>query len=983
MPNNPLTPQEILTYLQASAQQGYNSPQLPPKYVFATDPVNFAAPAFRLFDAAFISTGIIDPNRLGTGATGAGNLYLADDGTWKAVSGGGGGAVDRIIAGTNISISPIGGTGNVTINATTINPDPTGYGSFYSTQNQPIIAVDIPQIVTFNNTYETNDVSLSSNRIYFAKAGTYQFAYIAQIFNTSNDTEHCQFWIKYNGVDFPNSATHITVQARKSSTEPSEQQMKLILSGTAQNDGDYIELYWQGSSTLLQLSYIAPGVDGPVGSPSVIANIIPIGAQGRDSNLNELNDVTITSPVNNQLLRYNSGIWENWTPNFLTTVPTLAQVTTAGNTTTNAINVGGLTVNTTANAGGIILQQNGTNIGEFRRVGNNNRGALYLINSGTTEILLETGGFSYIRSNGLGIGTATDAGYKLDVNGAIGARQGLTIFSENYLRQEGITAKFSSQLGIFQFDRWQSGPVTAMMVNGWGGYTFMNTALNVGTNSPTITSMLSVYGSMTASSALARGVYFNNTLVAAANNDVLVGLDINPTFTNGAFTGVSNIAIRVTGRYYQNAGSNIGILSKTSNTDVAQFFGTGNYAGIRVIASSTLSAYPFISLNTSSAIGTDGVGTQKSFFQYYGDTLNYTALGYNSNTNVIAYSNSTGNVVIGGGAGFTDAGYKLYVNGNIGLSGNLVPTSGTSTVGTFANRFTDFWGSGLIVGTTFYGDNLQSASGTLYFKDGGGVEKMRMDSSGSFMINGTSRTYGASGGYMFGVKGTTTQAAISIARSTQALDSQGMVLGLDASAGYIILRDNIGLAILTNDDERLRIHADGNVSINTIANAGYKLQVIGNTSFSSGTDTYNYITSTATGSAGTIYTNTYHSFFTGTNYATANSWEVYDLTSSASRIHISGITGNVAINQTYAIYKLDVAGDIRSTTGAYLATTSGFVGIGTMAPASKLDVVGDVNVSGVFAVGGVGGWTGTIFIPTNPPGQQNIHVSGGIITGFD
>ncbi len=86
MSNNPLTPQDLITFTQASAQQGFLSPQFPPKYVFATDPVNFGTPAFRLFDAAFISTGIIDPNRLGTGATGAGNLYLADDGVWKPVA---------------------------------------------------------------------------------------------------------------------------------------------------------------------------------------------------------------------------------------------------------------------------------------------------------------------------------------------------------------------------------------------------------------------------------------------------------------------------------------------------------------------------------------------------------------------------------------------------------------------------------------------------------------------------------------------------------------------------------------------------------------------------------------------------------------------------------------------------------------------------------------------------------------------------------
>jgi hypothetical protein len=56
-----------------------------------------------------------------------------------------------------------------------------------------------------------------------------------------------------------------------------------------------------------------------------------------------------------------------------------------------------------------------------------------------------------------------------------------------------------------------------------------------------------ISGSTTASSAIARGGLLNTTLVASANNDVLVGLDVNPTFTNGAFTGVSNIALRVNG----------------------------------------------------------------------------------------------------------------------------------------------------------------------------------------------------------------------------------------------------------------------------------------------------------------------------------------------------------------------------------------------------------------------------------------------------
>jgi hypothetical protein len=48
-------------------------------------------------------------------------------------------------------------------------------------------------------------------------------------------------------------------------------------------------------------------------------------------------------------------------------------------------------------------------------------------------------------------------------------------------------------------------------------------------------------------SGVSRGLYLNQTHTASANNDVLVGLDIEPIFTNGAFTGVTNLALRASG----------------------------------------------------------------------------------------------------------------------------------------------------------------------------------------------------------------------------------------------------------------------------------------------------------------------------------------------------------------------------------------------------------------------------------------------------
>jgi hypothetical protein len=45
---------------------------------------------------------------------------------------------------------------------------------------------------------------------------------------------------------------------------------------------------------------------------------------------------------------------------------------------------------------------------------------------------------------------------------------------------------------------------------------------------------------------------------------------------------------------------------------------------------------------------------------------------------------------------------------------------------------------------------------------------------------------------------------------------------------------------------------------------------------------------------------------------------------------------------------------------------------------NRLQVNGTIDGQS-FAAAGVNGWTGTINCPTNPPGQQNIQVSTGII----
>ncbi len=70
-----------------------------------------------------------------------------------------------------------------------------------------------------------------------------------------------------------------------------------------------------------------------------------------------------------------------------------------------------------------------------------------------------------------------------------------------------------------------------------------NARLSIGAGT-TPSSPLQVASAVTASGGNASGALISQTLTAAANNDVLYGVNITPTFTNGAFTGLTNYSLR-------------------------------------------------------------------------------------------------------------------------------------------------------------------------------------------------------------------------------------------------------------------------------------------------------------------------------------------------------------------------------------------------------------------------------------------------------
>lgn len=150
------------------------------------------------------------------------------------------------------------------------------YLSCYSTSSQQLITSGAAQVVTLDSVWAENGVHLvSGSQITFDEAAAYEFKFVAKVANSDNAVHDVWFWVKYNGENFPNSATRMTLQPRKDSSTPSAQLMTVSITGVAQNDGDYIELYWTGDSNLLSLRASSGNAVRP-SSPSVIASIIRV-----------------------------------------------------------------------------------------------------------------------------------------------------------------------------------------------------------------------------------------------------------------------------------------------------------------------------------------------------------------------------------------------------------------------------------------------------------------------------------------------------------------------------------------------------------------------------------------------------------------------------------------------------------------------------------------------------------------------------------
>jgi len=185
------------------------------------------------------------------------------------------GGVTQILAGSNITISPTTGKGQVTISSTgggsSFNTATGSYGSFYDTTTQTNIA-NTARSMSFNTTDITNGVSISGSTspyntyIKTQNAGVYDIQFSAQVDKIDSGTDVIWIWIRKNGVDLADTNTSITLDGNSAQYVAA---WNWFVNAAA---GDYFQIIWRSADANIRL-HAEPSTANYPGIPSVILTV--------------------------------------------------------------------------------------------------------------------------------------------------------------------------------------------------------------------------------------------------------------------------------------------------------------------------------------------------------------------------------------------------------------------------------------------------------------------------------------------------------------------------------------------------------------------------------------------------------------------------------------------------------------------------------------------------------------------------------------
>ena len=184
------------------------------------------------------------------------------------------GGVTQLLAGSNITLSPTNGLGQVTITSTggsggVGNTSTGSYGSFYDTTTQTNPVANIPRSMSFNSTDITNGVSISGSTNPFntyiktENAGIYNIQFSAQVEKTDSGTDEIVIWLRKNGIDLSDTATTMTLVGNNTKVVTA---WNWFVTSAA---NDYYQIIWVSADTSMRLLAETISATHP-GIPSVI-----------------------------------------------------------------------------------------------------------------------------------------------------------------------------------------------------------------------------------------------------------------------------------------------------------------------------------------------------------------------------------------------------------------------------------------------------------------------------------------------------------------------------------------------------------------------------------------------------------------------------------------------------------------------------------------------------------------------------------------
>lgn len=145
------------------------------------------------------------------------------------------------------------------------------YGSFYDTTNQLITAVNTPQPMYLDTVdFASNTSIVDGTKITITNVGTYNLQWSGQFSNTGTSDADVRVWLRYNGVDYPQSGGIVTVPSKHGVVDGHTVAAWNWL-GQSQAPGDYVEIWWAAETTSVSMT-AHPANTGPA-VPSLIVTI--------------------------------------------------------------------------------------------------------------------------------------------------------------------------------------------------------------------------------------------------------------------------------------------------------------------------------------------------------------------------------------------------------------------------------------------------------------------------------------------------------------------------------------------------------------------------------------------------------------------------------------------------------------------------------------------------------------------------------------